>query len=260
MNAGDTPEQIVTWLEANDATGDSSIRQYGVTALVGNVPHTAAYTGSNCTHYASHIIGKNYTIQGNILLGQKVLDAMEARFNRTTGSLACKLMAALQGAKMVGADTRCAPNNTSSLFAFLKVSRPTDAYGHPYINVGVRTLPSSAIEPIDSLQAIMNIGGHCQDGTGAASRISIVPNPASEKINLINASGHPIASVVIRSMLGANRDCCREGDFDIRKPLAGRDLLCGSRPGRDKRAGRYQIPGAASAMIGASFFGPLGTR
>lgn len=206
MNAGDTPEQIITWLRANDADADSSLRQYGIVALVNNSPRVAAHTGSNCLSYANHITGKNYSIQGNILLGQKVLDSMEARFNNTTGTLACKLMAALQGAKMVGADSRCTPNNTSSLFAFLTVSRPTDAYNSPYIKIGVRTPDNFGIEPIDSLQAIVNSQGLCNP-TGikeikVGNRVHISPNPAADKITLTNTSGHPVANVEIRNTLG----------------------------------------------------------
>lgn len=120
MNLGDTPSQIISWLQANDAGGNPSVRQYGIAAIVSGSARTAAHTGTNCMNYFNHVVGKNYSIQGNILLGQVVLDSMESKFKRTPGTLACKLMAALQGAKMVGADTRCAPNNSSSLFAFLK--------------------------------------------------------------------------------------------------------------------------------------------
>ncbi len=70
-------------------------------------PRSAAYTGQNCVNYKNHITGRNYSIQGNILLGQQILDSMEARFLRAEGELACRLMEALQGAKVVGADTRC---------------------------------------------------------------------------------------------------------------------------------------------------------
>src|SRR5215217_117700 len=126
MNAGDNPAQIIDWLIAHDVSGNADIRQYGIVRLVKGSPQTAGYTGAACMDYKNHITGKTYCIQGNILLGRKVLDSMEARFNNEQGDLACKLMAALQGAKMIGADSRCTANGTSSLFAFVKVSKPAD--------------------------------------------------------------------------------------------------------------------------------------
>ncbi len=122
FNAGDSPVQLMNWLVANDAGSNPQIRQYGAVRLGTVYPRSAAFTGTNCMDYKGHRTGANYSIQGNILLGQKVLDSMEARFKRAPGDLACKLMAAMQGAKMVGADSRCAGNGSSSLFAFLKVS------------------------------------------------------------------------------------------------------------------------------------------
>jgi uncharacterized Ntn-hydrolase superfamily protein len=156
MNAGDSPSQIMAWLSANDVNGNPSQRQYGAIRLINGSPKTAGYTGSNCPNYKGHIAGVTYCIQGNTLLGKKVVDSMEARFKREKGDLACKLMAALQGAKMVGADSRCASNGTSSLFAFLKVSKPSDTFGNPYFLVSVRTRNNAGIEPIDSLQKVFD--------------------------------------------------------------------------------------------------------
>lgn len=51
-------------------------------------------------------------------MGQEILDSIESRFLNTPGSLADRLMAALQGAKVIGADTRCGIHNTSSNILF----------------------------------------------------------------------------------------------------------------------------------------------
>ena len=156
MNAGDTPSEIIQWLTDNDVQNTPENRQYGIAALVNGIPETAAHTGSSTDDYKNHILGTNYAIQGNILLGQEVLDSMESRFLNEPGDLACKLMAALQGANMVGADTRCSTNGTSSLFAFVKVAQPDDTFGSPSFKVSVRTQDNTGIEPIDSLQTLFN--------------------------------------------------------------------------------------------------------
>ena len=119
-------QEIIDWLILNDAEGNASIRQYGVVTNIDNTLTSAAFTGSNCFDYKNHILGDNYSIQGNILLGQSILDSMESRFVNTDGSLAEKLMASLQGAKVIGADTRCAVENVSSLTAFLRVAQEFD--------------------------------------------------------------------------------------------------------------------------------------
>jgi uncharacterized Ntn-hydrolase superfamily protein len=189
MNAGLTPQEIIHFVNENDAGTDSTIRQYGIVEFKGNSVLAAGYTGRNCIDYKNNITGSingiYYSIQGNILLGPQVLDSMEARFRRAQGDLACRLMAALQGAKIQGADTRCTGNGTSSLFAFLKVSRPTDAYGSPYFMVGVKTQANAHIEPIDSLQKLFNAKNPCwpvgmQAHLNIEPRIS--PNPFSDNI------------------------------------------------------------------------------
>jgi uncharacterized Ntn-hydrolase superfamily protein len=156
MNAGYSPQQIIDSMIARDAQNNPQVRQYGIIDIVGGNIRRAAFTGTNCINYKNHIVGPTYTIQGNILLGQQILDSMEARFNRETGSLAKKLMAALQGAKVVGADTRCASNNTSSLSAFIRVARIQDTTGTLYLNLKVLNAQFNR-DPIDSLQVLFNL-------------------------------------------------------------------------------------------------------
>jgi uncharacterized Ntn-hydrolase superfamily protein len=154
--SGKTPAEIIIALKDNDAGGDSTIRQYGIVELNGGHPRTGAYTGSGCYDYKSHIIGKYYTIQGNTLLGRKVLDSMEYRFLNTKGTLADRLMATLEGAKMIGADTRCNTHNSSSLSAFLRVAKPADDTSKLYIDIHMsydnNITGNVPVDPIDSLQ------------------------------------------------------------------------------------------------------------
>jgi uncharacterized Ntn-hydrolase superfamily protein len=193
MRSGDTPAQIVSWLSANDASFDPTVRQYGIVGFNGNIVSAAGYTGFNCLEYKNHITGSidgiHYSIQGNILLGQEILDSMEYRFRNATGDLACRLMAALQGAKVIGADTRCAPNNSSTLFAFLKVAQPSDKYGSPSFSIGVRTRSGTQIEPVDSLQKLFNVQHNCIVNTtnelSPGEYLKIYPNPSNGKISIL---------------------------------------------------------------------------
>lgn len=191
MLAGYSPQEIINWLMANDTNNLPQNRQYGIVDLNNGTARSKAFTGNSCLDYKGHIEGPTYAIQGNILLGKKVLDSMEARFNREQGGLACKLMAALQGAKMVGADTRCANNGTSALFAFLKVSKSTDPTGSPSILLRVKTSSTAGQEPIDLLQTEFNnnVGACGTLGTDTVSkekdRVEVYPNPFSSYVQVV---------------------------------------------------------------------------
>ncbi|EJL74987.1 DUF1028 domain-containing protein [Chryseobacterium populi] len=211
MLAGDNAAQIINWLVNNDVYSDPQKRQYGIAAITNGVVNVKGYTGTATDDYKNHIEGPTYVVQGNILLGKKVLDSMEARFKRQQGSLACKLMAAMQGAKMVGADTRCATNGTSSLFAFLKVAKPTDAYGSPSLLLKVKTHDDDGVEPIDLLQTQFNNSSASSacGGTLAVNSVDkvnyavdIYPNPSSANVKIVHSSKVKELSYDIKDMAG----------------------------------------------------------
>ncbi len=159
MLLGLSPQQIIDSLVAHDAGNNPTVRQYGIVDLVAG-GRFASYTGVNCTDWKGHLNGPVYSIQGNILLGPQIIDSMKARYLNTPGMLAIKLMAALQGAKVVGADTRCTGYNTSSSSAFIRVAKSTDPINGPYwldLSVNVPTEFLYNNDPIDSLQVLFNI-------------------------------------------------------------------------------------------------------
>ena len=154
MDQGYSPQGIIDWLVENDAQDNPSIRQYGIIDMV-NGGRSAGYTGENCFDYKNHILGPTYAIQGNILLGQEVLDNMEANFLNNDGPLTHKLMAALQGTNIPGADTRCLSYGTSSLSAFIRLAKSGDNEDSLYLNLNVNTV-IPGVEPIDSLQILFD--------------------------------------------------------------------------------------------------------
>lgn len=151
MLEGYDADSLVDWLVENDSQENASIRQYGAVTWFNDSIVSSAFTGANCMDYKNHIIGDTYAIQGNILLGQSILDSMETGFLNTEGSFADKLMAALQGAKVIGADTRCADDMVSSLSAFLRVAQPDDLIDDLFIDIVVPSTPAY-VDPIDVVQ------------------------------------------------------------------------------------------------------------
>lgn len=184
MEAGDSPQEIIDWLIANDAQGDPSARQYNVVDLNAGSPRSAAFTGPNCFAEFIHITGTNYAIAGNILISEDVVNDMETSFLNTSGTLADKLMAALQGAKRPGADSRCLNDGVSSLSAFLRVADPTDtdsSYGNLSLDLNV-WVTSTVFEPIDALQDAYD-NFLSVEGQGLIKNdIVIAPNPASNEV------------------------------------------------------------------------------
>ena len=150
MLEGLAPEAVVAWLAANDVQGDPGPRQYGIVDLRRG-GQSAAYTGPTCTDHKGHRTGPGYSIQGNILAGPEILDGMQAAFVEGRGELAERLMAALEAAKVVGADTRCAARGTSSQSAFIRVLRPQDGTA-AYLWLVVPDTPPGE-DPIDRLRA-----------------------------------------------------------------------------------------------------------
>lgn len=81
-------------------------RQFAVIDAKGNV---YAYTGPKATEWAGNkscAAPAVCTAQGNILAGPAVVDSMVARFERTQGHLAYRLLAALEGGQSAGGDKR----------------------------------------------------------------------------------------------------------------------------------------------------------
>jgi len=79
---------------------------YRQLALVDAQGRVAAHTGKRCVAWAGHKTGKNYSCQGNILAGEKVIEAMAKAFEQAQGPLAWRLMAALEAGEQAGGDKR----------------------------------------------------------------------------------------------------------------------------------------------------------
>jgi uncharacterized Ntn-hydrolase superfamily protein len=101
MRAGKTANQALEGLLSSDPGKD--VRQVAMIDAKGNV---AAHTGSKCIQSAGHIVGKNYSVQANLMLNDKVWPAMSKAFESAKGDLAEKMLAALDAAQSVGGDIR----------------------------------------------------------------------------------------------------------------------------------------------------------
>ena len=164
-------------------SGGVNDRQYGI-ATMGSSGEIdiVAFTGSTNSSFANHITGPNYAIQGNILIGPEVLSGMEDGFLNTSGSLAEKLMGAMQGAKIPGADSRCLADGISSRSSFLRLM-PRDG-GAGRLDI---VIPSTInnVDPIDSLQTIFTerfVATTSVATIATNTALKMAPNPANTHI------------------------------------------------------------------------------
>ncbi len=101
LKKGKSANEVLNELIEKDEGRD--FRQLAIIDAKGNV---ATYTGSKCIEVAEHKIGKNYSVQANMMLNDKVIPAMAQAFENSKGPLAERLIAALKAAQEVGGDIR----------------------------------------------------------------------------------------------------------------------------------------------------------
>lgn len=120
LELGLAPEEVIERLLADDSARER--RQLGLIDMKGR---TASHTGRENGAWAGSRQGRNYTVQGNILVGREVIDAVADHFESTEGSglpLAERLILALAAGQAKGGDRRW------GLFqsAALRVANPND--------------------------------------------------------------------------------------------------------------------------------------
>jgi uncharacterized Ntn-hydrolase superfamily protein len=98
---GQSAEQVIEMLTAKDPLREE--RQVGVVDREGRA---ATYTGKRCLPWAGGRTGEHYTVQGNLLTGPQVVEAMSAAFEATEGDLADRLVYALAAGQAAGGDAR----------------------------------------------------------------------------------------------------------------------------------------------------------
>ena len=101
MRVGKTGPEALRALLAGDSGRD--VRQVAMIDARGNVD---AWTGKNDIPAAGQIVGKNFSVQANLMLNDKVWPAMAQAFEKTRGDLADRMLAALDAAQAVGGDIR----------------------------------------------------------------------------------------------------------------------------------------------------------
>lgn len=178
MAAGRSASETLGELLSSDADRDQ--RQVGIVDAQGG---SAAHTGKACFPWAGHLTGENYSIQGNILAGRDVVEAMQSAFLGTSGELAERLMAALQAGDQEGGDSRGRQG------AALYVARAGGSYGgvmDRYVDLRVDDHPN----PVDELQRLLELHRFYLTPPRQEDLIPIDTTIAKELQQLLSHAGH----------------------------------------------------------------------
>lgn len=170
-------ETLVALLE-NDPQREQ--RQVGIVDAQGNV---AAHTGSECHDYAKHKLGKNFSVQGNILKGSDVLDAMAEAYQSVNGELADRLVAALRAGEAAGGDRR------GKQSAGVLVVKANGGYGGDtdrYIDLRV----DDDEQPVKKLRQLLDSHHLFFGEAKAEDLLKIDENIARELQNILNKQGY----------------------------------------------------------------------
>ena len=101
MEQGASAVDALARLVASD--DQRAVRQVAMIDVNGSV---AAHTGDRCIDMAGHHVGKNYSVQANLMEKNSVWPAMAEAFENSEGDLAYRMLAALDAAEAEGGDIR----------------------------------------------------------------------------------------------------------------------------------------------------------
>jgi uncharacterized Ntn-hydrolase superfamily protein len=171
MAQGKSAEEVMELITKDDK--DKEMRQVGLIDAEGNA---ATFTGTYCYDWAGGATGKHFAAQGNILVDEKTVQAMAETFESTGGSLAHRLLMALEAGQQAGGDSR---GQQSAALLVVKEKGGYGGYNDRYIDLRVDDHP----EPIKEL---IRIYGMQQLYFAKAKPENIVAIEGGVKVEVVN--------------------------------------------------------------------------
>lgn len=146
LKEGMHPQAIVDRLVKEDPNPGG--RQIAVIDHQGRI---AVYTGPNCGVWAGHLIGDQFSAQGNILAGPKVVEATFEAYKNGSGDFADRLLTALEAGQAAGGDAR----GMQAGAVWVIEAQPDPNGSERYRGVDIRVDDSP--EPFKELRRLLNI-------------------------------------------------------------------------------------------------------
>lgn len=145
IRAGRSAPDALKALLAGDEGRD--VRQVAMIDAQGRVD---AWTGKNDIQAAGHHVGKDFSVQANLMLNDKVWPAMAAAFGSAKGDLADRMLAALDAAQAAGGDIR----GRQSAALIVVTGRPT---GQPWKDRTFDLRVDDSAEPLKELRRLVRL-------------------------------------------------------------------------------------------------------
>src|SRR5678815_3590628 len=145
MRAGKSAPDTLKELLAKEEGRE--VRQVAMIDAQGRVD---AWTGKNDIQAAGHIVGKNFSVQANLMLNDKIWPAMAHAFERTKGDLADRMLAALDAAQAAGGDIR----GRQSAAIIVVTGKPT---GQPWKDRTFDLRVDDSPEPLHELRRLVKL-------------------------------------------------------------------------------------------------------
>ncbi len=101
MRSGSSAEMALKAVLKEDTSRE--VRQVAMLDAKGGV---AAHTGKGCIPCAGHVVASDFSVQANMMLNEHVWPEMAKRFSLWKGSLAERMLAALEAGEEAGGDIR----------------------------------------------------------------------------------------------------------------------------------------------------------
>jgi len=119
-------------------------REHRQVIIIDKDGRTTAFTGRSTIDWKGHLMGKDYVVAGNMLVGSKVIEAMAHTFESSKGDLSKRLMKALEAAQRAGGDKR--GKNSAALL----VTNHHETKTRPFLDLRVDEHP----EPVKELRRV----------------------------------------------------------------------------------------------------------
>jgi uncharacterized Ntn-hydrolase superfamily protein len=139
LEHGLSAEEVLEQLLAGDPG-----MQYRQLGIIDKYGRAAAWTGAEANAWKGHIVGEHFTVQGNLLAGEEVVQATVAAFKGSNAPFELRLIQALEAGQIAGGDKR--GKQSAALLV-------VDTEDFPYVDIRV----DDSEEPLEELRRLYEI-------------------------------------------------------------------------------------------------------
>lgn len=119
-------------------------KEWRQAAIVDRNGNVAAHTGKECMDFAGHIMGDGFSVQGNILAGEKVIEAMAGEMEKDTPILE-KILRTLEAGDSQGGDRR---GRQSAAILIATEGKPFEEFSDRFVDLRV----DDSLEPFKEMR------------------------------------------------------------------------------------------------------------